>query len=71
MSIALMPSVMRLTRSHIITNNITKGEFVMYEYNNYGPECCVSCGSDDVITLSNDDGSEYEHCKECQHDEEN
>lgn len=38
---------------------------------NYGDECCVECGSENVITLHDDDGSTYDHCNDCGHDEEN
>ncbi len=32
-------------------------------------ETCPKCGSDDVITLRNSDGSRYEHCNTCGHNE--
>jgi Zn ribbon nucleic-acid-binding protein len=36
----------------------------------YSDDECTSCGSDDVITLHDDNGS-YEHCNDCGHDERN
>ena len=35
-----------------------------------GNENCEECGSDDVITLHDNDGS-YEHCNDCGHNERN
>lgn len=38
--------------------------------NFYDDETCENCGSDDVITLHDSDGS-YEHCNACGHDSRN
>ena len=35
----------------------------------YFNETCPKCGSDDVITLRNSDGSTYKHCNTCGHNE--
>ena len=51
----------------IITNKYkAKEEYSMKIYFN---ETCPKCGSDDVITLRNSDGSTYEHCNTCGHNE--